>query len=255
MILIFTFVSVVFLSYPPLLQCGKYVGTSKPVCPKSFSCLDYVPFEFPFYNTTDTRCGLIKINCSLGNGTIQIGGESYEIIGRYFPLHGPSLIIRNSTFQKLVEEKSCKALMNNFTSPTPKLFSILIRPSITFFRCPKHASFNLYFNQFNNNYNSYNICKHQYFYYKHPISPTLHLPNSCEVIKLPKREEGLDGQVSNNTDIFNLLSSEYIIHFRSPSCGDQCHKEGYCHHKHENFYCSAAKKGRYLRLLFPFSCH
>ncbi|KAI3714382.1 hypothetical protein L1987_72982 [Smallanthus sonchifolius] len=243
MILVITFVSV-FLSCPPLLHSTAYVNTSKPICPESFSCPDFGPFQFPFYNTTDTRCGLIKVNCTSGNESIQLGRQSYEMTGKDSP--GPWVNIQNSTFQKLVETNNCEALMYNFTSPTPHLFSISISPFMTLFKCPKDpdysAQVDVYFNQ--TNYNSNNVCKDNNFYYKHPSSPFVpsDLPPSCQVIKLPERVQLENDQVPNYTDIFSLLASQFSVHFWSPSCYE-CYEKGHCHN-HEDFQCSDAKKGK-----------
>ncbi|KAJ0667437.1 putative protein kinase RLK-Pelle-WAK-LRK10L-1 family [Helianthus annuus] len=234
MILVIAFVFV-FLS---CLCSATYVNTSKPICPQSFSCQDFGPFNYPFYNTNDTRCGLIKVNCSSSNQSIELGGHSYEITGKDF--RGPSVIIQNSTFQKLLETKNCEALMNNFTSPTPHLFSILTRPLMTIFKCPKDLDYVAKNGQ--PDYNSYNRCKHHNFYYDHLISHTpvpSDLPNGCEVIQLPR---GVDGPAPNYTDIFSLLTSKFSIQFLSPSCYE-CRKKGHCHHPNfEDFECSYDKK-------------
>ncbi|KAI7739981.1 hypothetical protein M8C21_004396 [Ambrosia artemisiifolia] len=248
MILIITFVSI-FLSCPTFLCSAKYVYTSKPICLESFSCPDFGPFKFPFYNTTDTRCGLIKVNCTPGNESIQFGGHSYEIMNKYFG--GPSVSIQNATLKTLIDTNSCEALVNNFTSPTPQLFSISITPLMTLFKCPKHhnhsTELDAYFDQ--PNYNSYNKCKHHNFYYKHPISTTSvpsDLPNSCEVIQLPGRVQVVNGEVPDYTDIFSLLTSQFYISFWSPSC-NECRKKGDCPN-HDNFWCSEAKKDKKLIL-------
>ncbi|KAI3714381.1 hypothetical protein L1987_72981 [Smallanthus sonchifolius] len=246
MILVITFVSV-FLS---LLHSATYANTSKPICPESFSCPDFGPFQFPFYNTTDTRCRLIKVNCTSGNESIQLGGQSYKIIGKYSHSHRNNsvIIIRNSTFQKLIERNNCEALMYNFTSPTPHLFSISIKPLMTLFKCPKHPDYSAqvfaYFNQ--PNYNSYNRCKHHNFYYKHPISPFVpsDIPHSCQLIQLPGRVPMENGQVPNYTDIFSLLTSQISISFRSLPCEDCYKKGGQCHQNQEIFQCLDGKEGK-----------
>ncbi|KAJ0830921.1 hypothetical protein HanPSC8_Chr15g0661001 [Helianthus annuus] len=48
---------------------------SMPICPESFSCPGLVPFKYPFYNVPDTRCGLIKVNCTSKGGEVQFGGR------------------------------------------------------------------------------------------------------------------------------------------------------------------------------------
>ncbi|XP_022023188.1 LEAF RUST 10 DISEASE-RESISTANCE LOCUS RECEPTOR-LIKE PROTEIN KINASE-like 1.1 [Helianthus annuus] len=250
MILVITFVSI-FLSCPTLLCSATYVNTSKPICPQRFSCQDFGPFSYPFYNTTDTRCGLIKVDCTMGNETIQFGGNSYVIVNKYFG--SPSVSIQNTTFQKLVDTKSCEALMNNFTSPTPHLFSISIAPLVTLFKCPKHPNystdFDAYFDQ--PDYISYKRCKHHNVYYKHPISTTpvpSDLPHSCEVIQLPGRVER---SVSIYTDIFSFLTSQFFISFWSPSC-NECRKKDNCLN-HENFECLDAKKDKKLKLILALT--
>ncbi|MFS8032822.1 hypothetical protein Hanom_Chr17g01562181 [Helianthus anomalus] len=131
--------------------------------------------------------------------------------------------------------------MNNFTSPTPHLFSISIKPLMTIYKCPKDLDYVAKHDQ--PDYNSYNRCKDHNFYYEHLISltpvPSDH-PNRCEVIQLPRE---VDGPAPNYTDIFSLLTSKFPIQFWSPSC-DECHKKGHCHHPNfEDFECSYAKKG------------
>ncbi|KAJ0667441.1 putative protein kinase RLK-Pelle-WAK-LRK10L-1 family [Helianthus annuus] len=244
MILVITFVSV-FLLCPPLLCSAAYANTSKPTCPENFSCPDFGPFKFPFYNTNDTHCGLIKVNCTSSNQSIQLGGHSFQIIAK--KSQGPSVKIRNTTFENLVRTKSCEALMNNFTSPTPHLFSISIRPhiSMTIFKCPKDydTKTDVYFDH--PNYNSYNLCKHHNIHYKYHSSNTAvptDLPHDCEVIQLPRIKQMVNGTASiNHTDIFSLLSSRYSIRFWAPSC-NECLKQGNCLQR--NFECLDAKKGK-----------
>ena len=157
MILIFLFV-LLLLSCLPLICPASYHNTSTPSCPKSFSCSpDLAPFKYPFYNAHDnTDCGLIKVHCSNSNvSQIQLGNQSYEIISRLTP-DSPSIWIHNKTFQKLVETNRCEALENNFTSPTPLLFSISIGFSMNVYKCRNHSSY-AYFEQ--RNYNSYDRCK------------------------------------------------------------------------------------------------
>ncbi|XP_076887559.1 LEAF RUST 10 DISEASE-RESISTANCE LOCUS RECEPTOR-LIKE PROTEIN KINASE-like 2.5 [Bidens hawaiensis] len=246
-----TFVSI-FLTFSPLLRSAKYGNTT---CPKSFSCPDFGPFEFPFYKTNDAGCGLIKVNCTSGNESIQIGGQSYEIAGKDYWL-GPYVSIQNSTFQKLIENRSCEALLNNFTSPTPDLFSISIKPYMTLFKCLKHSrkgvKIDSYFDQ--PNYNSYNLCRYHNFYYQHPISNTSvpgDLPTSCQVIQLPGSLQTENGQVLiDYTDIFSLLTSSYSIRFWSPSC-NECLKIDNCNYNYKNFDCSDAEIG-ILQQLFLF---
>ncbi|XP_076894022.1 LEAF RUST 10 DISEASE-RESISTANCE LOCUS RECEPTOR-LIKE PROTEIN KINASE-like 1.1 [Bidens hawaiensis] len=244
MIHFITFASV-FLSFSPLLCSAKYGNTT---CPKSFTCPDFGPFEFPFYSNNDAGCGLIKVNCTSGNESVQIGGQSYQITGKDYWL-GPSVSIQNNTFQELINNKSCKPLLHNFTSPTPHLFLTSIKHLMTLFKCPKDPRFGAKFNQ--PDYNSHNGCKHHNFYYKHPITSKpvpSDLPRGCQVIQLPW---SANGQVPNYTDIFSLLTSNYLIHFWSPSC-NECLKTYSCH-KYKNFECSNTKRDIKLILILALT--
>ncbi|KAI7757308.1 hypothetical protein M8C21_031436, partial [Ambrosia artemisiifolia] len=99
----------------PHLHSATTNNSSIPICPESFSCPGgLLPFSYPFYNVTDTRCGLIKVNCNLKGGGVQLGGRSYEIVGNIFPYN---LVILNRTFEQLVKSNSCEALMNTFSFP------------------------------------------------------------------------------------------------------------------------------------------
>ncbi|KAI3502595.1 hypothetical protein L1887_30767 [Cichorium endivia] len=84
-------------------------------CPRSFSCPNLSPFKYPFYNVNDTRCGVIKVDCTSTGGRIQLGEDSYEI--RTLFGSEPKVTVHNSTIERLVQKHNCSALMDNFTSP------------------------------------------------------------------------------------------------------------------------------------------
>ncbi|MFS8018071.1 hypothetical protein Hanom_Chr15g01387811 [Helianthus anomalus] len=181
-----------------------------------------VPFKYPFYNVTDTRCGLIKVNCTPIGGNIQIGGRSYEIVGKHdFDHKFDLLIIRNRTFEQLVENKSCEALMNTITFPSPSslLYSISINPNITLFKCTKNLT---YFDP--RYYKSYNRCNDHIFYYNYfNVTVPSDLPHTCQVVHLPVK---FLGPRDDETNIFSLLPSEVSIFFElSPHC-IECQKKG-----------------------------
>ncbi|PWA85318.1 concanavalin A-like lectin/glucanase domain, Serine/threonine-protein kinase, Ulk1/Ulk2 [Artemisia annua] len=206
-----------------------------------------VPFKYPFYNGADTRCsGLIRVNCGLNHTKIQLGNKSYKMLAKVD--YDSSVLIYNKTFEKLVNHSSCEALMNNFTSPSPLLYSILIAPFITLFKCTNSHSysqeFDAYFDK-HKNYSRYRCDDHS-FYYKYLISnikvPS-DLPRTCQVIQLPvswnNHSQGLDVD-----KIFSLLSSYFHISFMlSPSCAACNKKGGKCHAVEGHFQCSDAKNG------------
>nr|KAJ0218935.1 hypothetical protein LSAT_V11C300124200 [Lactuca sativa] len=208
----------------------------------SFNCPNLASFTYPFYNNaTDMQCGLIKVNCTLNDGSIQLGRNSYDIYGKYV---SESIVsIRNLTFERLVNNSSCGALMDNFTSPTPLLYSISLVTFITLYKCAKLpndvAEMEAYFDQ--SNYNK-KRCGDYSFYYNHSISDQAvpsDLPPACQVIQLPvKVGERSNG---NETNIFSLLNSVVSINFVTPC--NKCQKEeGRCYTLNGQFqYCLYAK--------------
>ncbi|PWA58490.1 protein kinase domain-containing protein [Artemisia annua] len=239
----------VFLFMSFILSCHSALNDSIsiPICPESFSCPNFATFKYPFYNVTDARCGLIKVQCNSEGGEIQIGEKRYEIVGKFDS--SSSVTIRNITLEKLVNHTSCEALMNNFTSPNPLLYSISIAPFLTLFKCTKNTSY-AYFNQ--PNYNSHNTCKNYNFYYDdHSVSNATvpsDLPRTCEVVQLPM----IGGSVFSyhTTTIFSLLSSRFpsISISLTRSC-EKCHnKGGRCHANKGQFqcFCDKTETGRHL---------
>ncbi|KAI7757307.1 hypothetical protein M8C21_031435, partial [Ambrosia artemisiifolia] len=206
---------------------------STPICPESFSCPGLGSLKYPFYNGTDRKCGLIKINCT--SKEIQFGGWLYEFVGKFEFNHDSdrnpnNIIIYNRTFEQLViKNKSCEALMYNFTSPSPSplLYSVSIFPTVTLFKCRKNLTYpqqnKPYFEK--HKYNSYNSCKDHDFYYNY-INGTVpsDLPHTCQVVYLPAKlssSRGLD-----ETNLFSLVSSYTSITFNLSKSCSKCQKEG-----------------------------
>ncbi|KAM0055833.1 putative protein kinase RLK-Pelle-WAK-LRK10L-1 family [Helianthus debilis subsp. tardiflorus] len=238
MILVFFFGSVL-LSCLPVLHSTTDI--SKNNCPNNFTCPALPSFKYPFYNVTDERCGLIKVNCTSKGGEIQLGGLWYVIVNK--DDHHNTVIIRNRTFEHLVNKQSCEALMNNFTSPSPSplLYSISIFPFVTLFKCTENLTNaqqrDTYFKQ--HSYRSHYRCKDYEFYYNYlNVTVPSDLPPTCQVVQLPLKvpDPGFD-----ETSIFSLLSSEIQFEL-TPSCHN-CHTKGsQCHIDNEHFQCLNAKK-------------
>ncbi|KAK9064568.1 hypothetical protein SSX86_015950 [Deinandra increscens subsp. villosa] len=250
MIPIFFFGSVL-LSCLPLIHFVIGGNISTPICPESFNCSNLGPFKYPFYNVTDTRCGLIKINCTSKGGKIQLGGQSYEI-DRESHLHHNSddssyyINIRDETFENLVKKNSCEVLMKNLIPPNPGpfLYSISLIPNITLFKCTINLTPS-YFYQ--NNYKSYGTCKDYTFFYNYSNGTVPNnLPHSCQIVHLPVKlpsSPGLD-----ETNIFSLLSPFTLVSFKlSPKC-ENCYNKGQrCDIRNRRVGCSDAinvKQGR-----------
>ncbi|KAK9064559.1 hypothetical protein SSX86_015941 [Deinandra increscens subsp. villosa] len=249
---------VAFFLVSVLLSCLSPVHSvidgniSTHVCPESFSCPELAPFKYPFYNVTDTHCGLIKVTCTSKGGKILLGGRSYEIVGKYdYVQNSDLLLIRNQTFEELVNNRSCQALMDNLTptSPSPLLYSISLFSNITLFKCTKNLTSaqhkDAYFDP--HDYKSYNTCKDYTFYYNY-LNGTVpsHLPHACQVVHLPLKLPTSPG--FDETNIFSLLSSFPSIFFKLPSSCNHCHKRGHqCDTKNAQVRCSNAindKQGR-----------
>ncbi|KAD7478835.1 hypothetical protein E3N88_01971 [Mikania micrantha] len=257
MILIFFFVSF-FLSCLPVLHFAAYTNISRPNCPESFYCPGLTPFQYPFFNVTDTRCGLIKINCTSKGGEIQLGGQSYEITGKLDSHNIWSdafFIIRNTTLEaleQLVNNQSCEALMNDLIpeSPHPLLYSISIRTFITVCKCTKNFTYpqqtDAYFDP--RGYKRYNTCNDYIFYYNY-LNGTVpsDLPHTCQVVRLPAilpNTPGLD-----ETNIFSVISYYPSIFFNLSSACDDCYKKGQrCDTKNGAANCSDVIKGKKDRL-------
>ncbi|KAJ0433631.1 putative protein kinase RLK-Pelle-WAK-LRK10L-1 family [Helianthus annuus] len=251
MIIVLFFVSALLSSLPGL-HSATYGNVSAPTCPSSFSCPALAPFKYPFYNATDTSCGLLKVNCTPKRGEILIGGRPYVILEKFDS--DSSVLIYNRTFDELLtNNNTCEALMDNFTSPSPLLYSFSIEPFITLFKCPNNLGYaqqvHTYFNQ--RNYNSYNSCKHHDFYYKYLVGNATvpkDLPSTCQVILLPvKQRWQFYPKQPDETNISSLLSSGFSISFKlSPSC-QECHKNsGQCNINIINghFLCLDPKNGK-----------
>ncbi|KAL4569362.1 hypothetical protein LXL04_024998 [Taraxacum kok-saghyz] len=247
MIIVF-FLASVLLSCLPFLHSTTDLNTTMSTCPNGFTCPKISPFEYPFYNTSDSRCGLIKVNCSSSSSKIKFGEESFEIVSKFMP--GPSVLIRNRTFETQVNDQSCDALMDNFTSPIPLLYSITIVPFITLYKCKTNgnddAKMEAYFKQ--SDYNRYTRCRDHNFYYQYIVGESTipsDLPSTCEVIRLPVIAQWSNGatQRLDETNIFSLLNSNFSVTFHvSSSCKDCRKREGECHAQDGSFQCLNARK-------------
>ncbi|KAF5755550.1 putative wall-associated receptor kinase [Helianthus annuus] len=223
---------------------------SIPICPESFRCAALPPFMYPFYNATDTSCGLIKVNCTPKPEEILIGGWPYVILERSDS--GSSVLIYNKTFDQLLNNNTCEALMENFTSPSPLLYSFSTDPFITLFKCPNKLGYaqqvHTYFNQ--RNYNSYNGCEGYNFYYKYLVSNATvqkDLPSTCQVIQLPvKQRWQFYPQQPDEINISSLLSSAFTISFQMSASCEDCHRRfGQCDTNNGYFQCIHAVEGIY----------
>ncbi|KAM0055828.1 putative protein kinase RLK-Pelle-WAK-LRK10L-1 family [Helianthus debilis subsp. tardiflorus] len=209
-----------------LKNAGNKLGTniSRPICPESFSCPGLEPFKYPFYNVNDTRCGLIKVNCTLIGVEIQFGGRPYEAFKKFdIDYHSSILFFFNGTFEKLVKNNSCEALTNNIISPSPSplLYTISLYPNFTVFKCTKNVT---YFEQ--HNYKSYNSCKDHTFYYNY-YSGTVpsDLPQTCQVVQLPVKLWSPSPEI-NESNIFSLISPVTSISFNLSHSCSECRKTG-----------------------------
>ncbi|KAK9064561.1 hypothetical protein SSX86_015943 [Deinandra increscens subsp. villosa] len=216
------------------------------ICPEGVNCSGLETFT-PRFNITDMKYGQIKVNYTSKGGKILLGGQSYEIVGKYDSDHSSDLylLIRNRTFGELVKKKSCDALMNDLTprSPSPLLYSISIIPNITLFKCTNNITSAKYDFFDPLDYMSYNKCKDYTFYYNYFNGRVPNdLPNACQVVHLPLKYSSVP-ELDKTNDIFSKLSSLVSILFKlSPSC-DHCNNQGRsCDTKNGLVQCSDAIK-------------
>ncbi|KAJ0844345.1 putative protein kinase RLK-Pelle-WAK-LRK10L-1 family [Helianthus annuus] len=256
MLLVFFFVSIV-ISCLPLLHSATDQNHSIPICPESFKCPALTPFKYPFYNvkdTRDTRCGLIKVNCTSEGGEIHFEGRSYNIFSKLDIDHYSSLLFLGSgTLEQLVSNNSCEALMNNFTSPSPSplLYSVSLTSFITLFKCTENLT---YFAE--RDYKSYNRCKDYNFYYNY-LKQTVpgDLPHACQVVHLPLK---VPGPGFDETNIFSLLYSGTSVYFNLSHSCSECQKKGrLCDTKNGNdvqcfdFQKEKESSNRTIKILVP----
>ncbi|CAI9276019.1 unnamed protein product [Lactuca saligna] len=215
MIIVFFF-AFLLLSCLPFLHSATNHNTSIPICPKSFTCPNLEPFSYPFYNANDTKCGLIKVNCTSNGTNLEFSGDLYEVGGNYRSYSQPSVLVlvHNKKFEKLVNDKKCEALEYNFTSPFPFLYSTKIEPLINVYKCTNNTNHAeemvAYFNP--STYNRYSKCKPYNFYYKYNISDTTFpsdLPPTCEVIRLPVKLQYNTTRVPDKTN-FQCLGATKV---------------------------------------------
>ncbi|KAL8248517.1 hypothetical protein R6Q59_005385 [Mikania micrantha] len=226
----------VILSSLPHPHSATNTNSSKPNCPETFYCPGLTPFRYPFFNVTDERCGSIKVNCTAKGGELQLGGRSYEIVENFEHHRNACITIYNKTFDHLVKHNRCEVLMNNFTSPSPLLYSISFHLNITIFKCPQNQTY-AYFPQ--HKYNSYNKCKDHTFYYKYSDGTVpSDLPLTCQVLQLPLKKRGPE---LDETNIFSLLSSNISIRFTMPSSYDDRY---HCDTKNGDVDCSDIRNDR-----------
>ncbi|XP_035839711.1 LEAF RUST 10 DISEASE-RESISTANCE LOCUS RECEPTOR-LIKE PROTEIN KINASE-like 1.1 isoform X2 [Helianthus annuus] len=222
MIIIFFFMSLI-LSCLPLSHSATDRNITTPICPESFSCPALPLFKYPFYNVRDTRCGLIKVSCTSTGAEIQLRRRSYVILGNIYSHNISSLLyIKSITLKQLLENKSCEALMDNFTSPSPSplLYSISIASFITLFKCTKNLT---YFEQ--HGYKSFNGCKDHNFYYNYSSGTVpSDLPHKCQVVQLPVQTPSSSG--FDETNIFSLISSGTTVFVNLTRSCSECKKKG-----------------------------
>ncbi|KAD7478829.1 hypothetical protein E3N88_01965 [Mikania micrantha] len=248
MIRVFIFMYVI-LSCLPRLHSATNTNSSLPNCPETFNCPGLTPFKYPFFNVTDTRCGLIKVSYTTKGGELQLGGRSYEIVRKSEHLKNVLVRIYNKTFDHLLKQHSCEVLMNDFTSssPSPLLYSISFPLNHNIFKCPQNQTY-AYFSQ--HKYNSYNKCKDHTFYYN-ILDGTVpsDLPHTCQVLQLPVK---LPGPELDETNIFSLLSSDILIRLTMPPPDDDRYKKGsHCDTKNGDVDCSGIRNG--INIFFPLT--
>ncbi|KAJ0433626.1 putative glycerophosphodiester phosphodiesterase, protein kinase RLK-Pelle-LRK10L-2 family [Helianthus annuus] len=151
--------------------------------------------------------------------------------------------------------------MENFTSPSPLLYSFSTDPFITLFKCPNKLGYaqqvHTYFNQ--RNYNSYNGCEGYNFYYKYLVSNATvpkDLPSTCQVIQLPvKQRWQFYPQQPDEINISSLLSSAFTISFQMSASCEDCHRRfGQCDTNNGYFQCIHAVEGnRTIKLILELS--
>lgn len=107
----------------------KNVGitsNTKPICPPSFNCKVLGEFSFPFFNSTDWRCGSCKLNCKEKVPQLQLseeGGRLYDVKRFVKP---NTILIFDKVFHSLLHKRDCDSLRNLSLPSSPSINFLVI---------------------------------------------------------------------------------------------------------------------------------
>ncbi|KAL7090967.1 hypothetical protein ACP275_12G075900 [Erythranthe tilingii] len=188
-------------------------------CPKSYQCGSLGSLQFPLSNSRG--CGLFTVEgCDSVNPTVQLepGGQVYSISRN---ISTNSLLIKDHTLQSLLDSNSCFALKNVSLPKSPSI-SFSVSPNLTVFACINQN----YIRDgeiFPENYRSYNCSSLFTVYYGFPTPQVAPVPSDCQVIQLPVKSNYDQYSLDN---VFDLLTSEYILEWNLSEQCSECHREG-----------------------------
>lgn len=243
------FILVVAFQVLSLLHCAAaQENSSRPICP-DFECKELGFFGFPFYDGTDPRCGLCRLDCNEEVTRIQLGagGRWYDLTGRE---RNDTIIIRDSVFQDRVHRNSCD-VFNNLTFPISPSITYSIFPPLTLFKCNKSPEATVLTDtHFNASiYHRYKDCKDHNLYYKYPahyadVPDLVNISNQCSVIQLPHLPQGMLPPGANQNALFPILALDnFTLHILiSENCLNCHYHGGLCQNQGQEFHCEYAAK-------------
>lgn len=237
-----------------LLFCHLSAILSSPICPAFFNCQNLTDLNFPFYNSTDLGCGLMKLDCSQSVPLLQLSkGQSYNVI-KSLPEHN-TLVLHDELLEDAINEGDC-GYLESFSLPNSQSIHFIIPNNITLIKCPKTP----YFQQDDKLFSGYQNCSglRYILYYKHPTDqlpvPYDKPPKDCSVIQLPLNSSYSGAQ---KNDLFSLLTPEFDLQFNVSQNCYNCNytRKDQCWNKEDEFQCVNTKGITYSTISYEFTSH
>ncbi|XP_016474334.1 rust resistance kinase Lr10-like isoform X1 [Nicotiana tabacum] len=210
-------------------------GRSDSSCPKSFSCGNLTDLSFPFTLSTQSDCGFLSISgCDAKPfPRIQLlpGGDWYYALGKPYNY---TVWLRDTKLEATLRQHECQVFDENFSLTNSPYISFNILNLHNFFKCNKSSNNTLNVTLKRKDhftgYEMYDGCDAFSIYYKlhgddddddddRDISAG-NLTAACSLVRLPIVS------VSNNGNVFTMLSPEFQVEWKLSDECYGCHYSG-----------------------------
>ncbi|KAL1531851.1 LEAF RUST 10 DISEASE-RESISTANCE LOCUS RECEPTOR-LIKE PROTEIN KINASE-like 2.4 [Salvia divinorum] len=212
-----------------LLSCNLLLPKINSKCPKSFTCGNLGPLNFPF--TKSSNCGLFLVDgCDSGSPQLRLSPEKFGLEQGEYNFVGNNLSTNEFTIfdgsrQKRLSDKSCNFFQNISLSQSP-FVSFTFSPNITFFTC-WNATIDPNVQDYFQNHHYHARCQGPpTVYYRTlgqyvPINSSV--PATCSTGQLPTKSNRV------TRELFDELSAEFTLKWDvSHECYDCYGRGGQC---------------------------
>ncbi|XP_019257638.1 PREDICTED: rust resistance kinase Lr10-like [Nicotiana attenuata] len=240
-------------------------GRSDSTCPKSFSCGNLTDLSFPFTLSTLSDCGFLSMSVCDAKPFPRIqllpGGDWYYALGKPYNY---TVWLRDTKLEANLRQHKCQVFDENFSLPNSPSISFNILNLQNFFKCNKSSNntlnVTLKMKDHFTGYEMYDRCDAFSIYYKlhgddhddRDDIPAGNLTTTCSLVRLPIVS------VSNNGNVFTMLSPEFQVEWKlSDECygchysGGQCQTDitnkFLCHTDVSNITAAGTSKRGHLR--------